>query len=93
MTCYHANFKVKGKVQGVWFRKYTQDKALELGLKGFVKNESDGTVYAEVESDDLDKIKTFEAWLHEGSPLSQVAEVTSIDVDKCIGFKDFAIRK
>ena len=39
MKILHYSILVKGKVQGVWFRKYTYDKAQALGLKGFVKNE------------------------------------------------------
>ncbi|NWF67946.1 MAG: acylphosphatase [Chloroflexi bacterium] len=35
---------VKGQVQGVSFRHYTQLRAGELGLSGWVKNLSDGTV-------------------------------------------------
>jgi len=65
---------IRGKVQGVWFRKYTRDKALELGIKGFVKNQPDGTVYVEAEGDP-DKLEKFKAWLYEGSPLSRVDEV------------------
>ena len=65
---------VKGKVQGVWFRKYTRDKALELGIQGIVKNQPDGTVYVEAEGEP-EKLELFKAWLHEGSPMSQVDEV------------------
>jgi acylphosphatase len=38
-----------GKVQGVWFRANCQKKAIELGLKGWVKNMPDGSVKAVVE--------------------------------------------
>ena len=37
-------FTVRGKVQGVYFRKYTKAKADELNLKGWVKNMADGSV-------------------------------------------------
>ena len=40
---------VTGKVQGVWFRDSTLKKAHELGVKGFVKNQPDGSVYIEAE--------------------------------------------
>ena len=45
----HWNFRISGKVQGVFFRDSTQTEADRLGLKGIIRNESDGTVYAEVE--------------------------------------------
>ncbi len=37
-------FEVFGKVQGVYFRKYTAEKAASLGLLGFVRNTEQGTV-------------------------------------------------
>jgi acylphosphatase len=41
--------EVFGRVQGVWFRKYTKQKADELGLKGWVRNGEDGSVLMHVE--------------------------------------------
>ncbi|MFX0092981.1 MAG: acylphosphatase, partial [Candidatus Hodarchaeota archaeon] len=34
---------VHGRVQGVFFRKYTRDKAEELNVRGYVKNLRDGS--------------------------------------------------
>ncbi len=39
-----VEFVIRGKVQGVFFRKHTLAKASELRLKGDVRNESDGSV-------------------------------------------------
>ena len=70
------NISVKGKVQGVWFRKYTQEKATQLGLVGFVMNKNDGSVYIETAGKE-EVIKDFVNWLNtEGSPLSKVDQVT-----------------
>lgn len=41
MTYY---FKVKGKVQGVGYRYFVQSNALQLNLKGWIRNLSDGAV-------------------------------------------------
>lgn len=38
------NLKVKGKVQGVFYRSSIRDAAEKLGLKGFARNEDDGSV-------------------------------------------------
>lgn len=65
---------VTGKVQGVYFRKYTQWKAEELGLTGFVRNEPDGTVLIEAEGA-ADALEAMEKWCHLGSPLSKVESV------------------
>lgn len=44
--------KVHGKVQGVGFRYFVYQKASELGLRGFVKNNPDRTVYIEAEGEE-----------------------------------------
>lgn len=71
----HYRIYVRGRVQGVWFRKYTCEKALGCNLKGMVKNEVDGSVYAEAEGEEKD-LKTFIAKLETGPPLSHVTSVT-----------------
>ena len=42
---FKAKIRVNGKVQGVWFRAFTRDRATELGLTGWVQNETDCSVY------------------------------------------------
>jgi len=42
---------VSGKVQGVGFRYSALKKANELGIKGYIRNKSDGTVYIEIEGE------------------------------------------
>jgi len=91
--CKHYKIKVTGKVQGVWFRKYTMDKALELGLKGFVMNQPDGSVYMEVEAHDKNKLQEFMKWLHTGSPLSKVDRVEILEEKNCEGYTGFEIRR
>lgn len=70
----HYNIVVRGKVHGVWFRKYTKDKADELGIMGFVKNDLEKTVYIEAEGS-VEVLSKFVEWLYKGSPLSKVSEV------------------
>ena len=62
---------VTGQVQGVWFRRYTQEKARELGITGWVRNESDGTVTVVAEGNDKLLIKLAK-WLEIGSPDANV---------------------
>jgi len=93
MACQHYNITVTGKVQGVWFRKYTQDTANQLGLKGFVRNQPDGSVYVEVETDEPKKFALFKEWLHEGSPLSKVEKVKITQTDTCNNFNNFVIQR
>ncbi len=39
-----ARLRVSGRVQGVWFRGFTREQALRLGLVGFARNLPDGSV-------------------------------------------------
>jgi acylphosphatase len=70
----HFNITVKGKVQGVFFRVYTQKKAQELSLSGTVENRSNGDVYIEAEGEEQ-KLKELADWCKTGSPNSEVDEV------------------
>ena len=66
--------KISGKVQGVWFRDSTVKKAQELGVKGFINNEPDGSVYIEAEGS-KEALKKFLNWCHEGPPFAKVESV------------------
>jgi len=65
---------VSGKVQGVWFRCSTRQKAVKLKVTGWVKNIPGGTVYLEAEGEE-NNLKSLERWLHIGSPHSRVDRV------------------
>ena len=75
---------VYGRVQGVWFRAGTKEKASELGILGWVKNRPEGTVeiHAEGEKSQLD---SFIAWCRKGTP---TANVTSLGLAS-ISLKNF----
>lgn len=70
----HYNIIVKGKVQGVNFRARTKERAQEIGVRGLVKNEEDGSVYIEAEGDE-DQIQAFMEWCGEGPEKADVQEV------------------
>jgi acylphosphatase len=82
---------VSGRVQGVFFRAYTQEAALRYGVKGWVRNLPDGSVEALV-SGDAERVDRMIAWLHQGSPMSQVSRVTLEERETDERFDDFAIR-
>lgn len=85
----NRRIKVHGKVQGVFFRKYTQRKAMELGLVGWVKNEEDGTVSLEIEGE-LHSILAMQSWLRLGPPESTV-ESLDISSGEDQGYQEFLI--
>ena len=67
-----ARFLVRGKVQGVFFRASTRDRALQLGLRGYARNLSDGRVEVLAEGD-ARALDALERWLHVGPPRAKVA--------------------
>ena len=80
---------VRGKVQGVGFRNATWRKAMELGIRGSVRNLDDGSV--EIMASATDKeFKVFENWCREGPSHARVEHVEISELNQ-IGFKDFSI--
>jgi len=67
-------FEVFGKVQGVFFRVYTEKKAQELNLVGWCRNTSRGTVEGEIEGQEKD-VNEMKVWLSTvGSPNSKIED-------------------
>jgi len=66
---------IAGKVQGVWFRKYTYQEAIKLQLTGYVRNEPGGGVYVEAEGEENQLILLLR-FLEQGSPMSKVSSVS-----------------
>jgi acylphosphatase len=86
----HISIKVRGRVQGVFFRASTREVAVTLGLKGFVRNEPDGAVYIEVEGEES-ILEEFTTWCKRGP---RMAHVDGVEVTEGAWqeFKDFVIR-
>ncbi|EFJ43159.1 hypothetical protein VOLCADRAFT_66220 [Volvox carteri f. nagariensis] len=67
-----VKFEIFGKVQRVFFRKYTQQEAQRLGLHGWCENTPSGTVHGELEGP-ADKVREMKRWLEKtGSPKSRI---------------------
>jgi len=86
----HYDIWVEGKVQGVWFRKFTKLKADELGLNGWVRNLPDGRVQIAVEGGDM-ALSNFLLWCQEGSPLAEVNKVEHFSSSPQ-GYDQFTVR-
>lgn len=74
----HYNITVKGKVQRVAYRFWTQATAMKYNLTGFVRNLHNGDVYMEVEGEETD-INTLIDLCYVGSPRSEVKEVNAVE--------------
>ncbi len=66
----------RGTVQGVGFRATTKRKADELGLKGFVRNLSDGSVEL-VAQGKKEAFKTLLQFLHQQFKVDEISENTT----------------
>ncbi|XP_064173791.1 acylphosphatase-2-like [Anguilla rostrata] len=67
-----VDFEIFGHVQGVCFRMYAEDEGHRLGLCGWVKNTSRGTVVGQVQGPP-EKVKEMRVWLSKkGSPGSRI---------------------
>jgi acylphosphatase len=69
-----AHLFVSGRVQGVNFRYYTQRKAQELGLTGWVRNLWDSRVEAVFEGEEQAVRRALD-WCHAGPPSAWVEDV------------------
>ena len=76
-------FKVVGKVQGVFFMKTSFEKALEIGIKGWIRNELDGSVCGLAQGSDI-QLDLWKAWLDSGPKESEVeyVEYKEIEIDQ-----------
>ena len=70
---------VSGNVQGVGFRYSALKKANELGIKGYIRNKSDGTVYIEIEGEP-ETLDFFIVWCKNGPSWAQVNDVYYEDI-------------
>jgi acylphosphatase len=83
-------FHVYGKVQNVGFRYYTQKKAQAYQIKGFVRNEANGSVYIEAEGERLN-MQAFESWCKQGPTWSSVTDFKST-VQPIENYTDFRVK-
>jgi len=65
---------IEGRVQGVFFRAFTRDEAVGLGLSGWVRNRPSGSVEAVIEGEKTAVEKMLQ-WFQKGSPNSLVEKV------------------
>ncbi len=84
------HLRIKGKVQGVFYRDNTRKKAKELGLRGYVKNLEDGSVEVIVLGEE-DKINQLIKFCKSSPGSSEVKEIT-IEEQPLSPFDDFKVR-
>ena len=82
---------ISGRVQGVWFRASTKEKADQLGITGWVRNTSDGDVEALFEGDEK-IIQEMLDWCHQGPQYARVENVKITKQTPSNGFSGFSIK-
>ena len=92
MTEQHKTVRciVSGRVQDVFYRATTRDRAMELGIRGWARNRADGTVEV-VMCGDEGSVSALCRWLWEGPP---AARVTGVRMEQWSGTtgNDFSVR-
>lgn len=83
--------KISGKVQGVFFRAEACEEARKLGLKGWVRNTSDGGVEAVAQGEE-DRLEHFITWCRDGPDSAHVENVAIEWSDQLEHFPDFSVR-
>jgi len=82
---------ISGLVQGVFFRANTKERAISLGLTGWVRNLPDGRVEVVAEGEE-EKLKELVKWCHKGPPAARV-KMVEVSWEEYHGeFEDFQIR-
>jgi acylphosphatase len=87
----HYNVIIRGKVQGVFYRASTKDKAIELGIKGYVMNMDDGSVFMEAEADQLQLDKLIQ-WCKRG-PIGARVDHVEVEERELLNYQNFDIRR
>ena len=70
--------RVTGQVQGVAFRWYAQQRAQQLGVVGWVRNEVDGSVLVHAEGED-EAVDALVEWCRHGPPSARVRDLAARD--------------
>lgn len=70
------SLRIRGKVQGVWYRASAREEARKLNLAGYVQNCPDGSVEVVAEGP-RPALERLMAWCHQGPPAAQVNLVDS----------------
>jgi acylphosphatase len=76
-----VSISIRGRVQGVGFRYQTQNAARKFGIKGFVKNMPDNSVYAEACGEERN-IELFVNWCRKGPMLARVSNVNVQEISR-----------
>lgn len=81
--------RITGRVQGVWYRGWTMEIAVGLGLRGWVRNRSDGSVEALLVGP-ADKVSAMLSACRRGPPAAQVVDIMTEPAEAPAGLVGFS---
>ncbi len=84
--------RIRGRVQGVFFRHSAQREAVRLGLTGWVRNRLDGDVEALAEGTP-ESVRQFVSWCRKGPPYGQVEQVELAESRATDEFSTFQVER
>ena len=87
----HLTVKIYGFVQGMFFRYSAKVEAEKRGIKGFARNEDDGSVYIEAEGDEK-ALFLFLDWCKRGPAPARIEKVDFEFKNELKGFKSFDVK-
>lgn len=82
---------VTGKVQGVFYRQSTKEKAIAIGVKGMVRNENDGSVKI-IATGSKEQLNALIEWCRQGPPKARVDSV-NVKEEAYRNFAGFSIER
>lgn len=82
---------VTGRVQGVYYRQSTKDKALELGITGYVKNLPDGNVQI-LATGTTSQLNQLVIWCKQG-PSRAIVDAVQVETIAPLAFLQFSIQR
>lgn len=86
----HYNITIRGRVQGVGFRFTARNMARAYGIRGFIRNEPDGSVYIEAEGK-KENLSLFISWCRKGPDAGRVDDV-QVEAADPADFRSFTVR-
>lgn len=85
-----VQINISGRVQGVGFRHSAVKTAKQFRLKGYVKNNPDGSVLIEVEGSE-ESLNDFIKWCYQGPAFAQIQDVQLKNIETK-GYKTFDVK-
>ncbi|WP_375191311.1 acylphosphatase [Marinobacter sp.] len=82
---------ISGRVQGVYYRASTEQKASDLGLTGSARNLADGRVEVVAEGPE-DRLQDLKSWCSDGPPEARVDDIDVTTHPATGEFSGFSVR-